>query len=91
METRLYIGNMSKELTEQDLRAMFTEAGAVKTVDIVMDSKSGRPRGFAFVTMNSQEEAEKAIALIHGKEINGQAMKVNITLPREERPDQKGN
>lgn len=86
METRLYIGNMSQETTEEDLRAMFSEAGAVEAIDVVIDRKSGRPRGFAFVTMTSQEEAEKAIELFNAKEVNGQTLKVNITLPREEQP-----
>jgi RNA recognition motif-containing protein len=86
METRLYIGNMSQELTGDDLRAMFSEAGTVEAVDVVIDRKSGRSRGFAFVTMTSQEEAEKAIAMFNTKEVNGRALKVNITLPREERP-----
>ena len=86
METRLYIGNMSQETTEEDLRALFSEAGAVEAIDVVIDRKSGRPRGFAFVTMTSQEEAEKAIELFNAKEVNGQTLKVNITLPREEQP-----
>jgi RNA recognition motif-containing protein len=84
METRLYIGNMSQEITEQELRAMFSEAGNVESVDVVIDRKNGRPRGFAFVTMNSQEEAEKAIDMFNAKEVNGRTLKVNITLPREE-------
>lgn len=86
METRLYIGNMSQETTEEDLRAMFSEAGTVEAIEVVIDRKSGRPRGFAFVTMTSQEEAEKAIELFNAKEVNGQTLKVNITLPREEQP-----
>jgi RNA recognition motif-containing protein len=77
---------MSQETTEEDLRAMFSEAGAVEAIDVVIDRKSGRPRGFAFVTMTSQEEAEKAIELFNAKEVNGQTLKVNITLPREEQP-----
>jgi len=83
METRIYIGNMPHEMTEKDLQAMFSEAGIVESVDVVIDPKSGKPRGFAFVTMNSQEEAEKATALFNAKEVNGRTLKVNITLPRE--------
>jgi RNA recognition motif-containing protein len=86
METRLYIGNMSQEMTEQELRTMFSEAGNVESVDVVMDRKNGRSRGFAFVTMTSQEEAERAIDLFNEKEVNGRVLRVNITLPREERP-----
>jgi RNA recognition motif-containing protein len=84
METRLYIGNMPQEMTEQDLRTMFSEAGTVESVDVVMDRRIGKPRGFAFVTMNSLDEAEKAILMFNAKDINGRTLKVNITLPREE-------
>ncbi len=84
METRLYIGNMSQETTEQDLRTMFGEAGMVGSVDIVIDRKTGKPRGFAFVTMSSQAEAEKAVSLFNAKDVNSHTLKVNISLPREE-------
>lgn len=90
METRLYIGNMSKETTEQDLRTMFSEAGSVETVDVVMNHQTGKPRGFAFVTMSNQAEAEKAISMFNTKEVNSHALKVNISLPREERPVPNG-
>jgi RNA recognition motif-containing protein len=86
METRLYIGNMSQEMTEEDLHTMFSEAGTVEAVDVVIDPKSGKPRGFAFVTMSSQKEAEKATALFNAKEVYGRTLKVNITLPREAKP-----
>jgi RNA recognition motif-containing protein len=86
METRLYIGNMSQEMTEEDLRTMFSEAGTVEAVDVVIDRKSGKSRGFAFVTMNSQEATEKATAIFNAKEVNGRTLKVNITLPREAKP-----
>jgi RNA recognition motif-containing protein len=86
METRLYIGNLPQEMTAEDLRTMFSEAGTVEEVDLVIDHKSGKPRGFAFVTMNSQEEAEKATAQFNAKEVMGRMLKVNITLPREIKP-----
>lgn len=86
MEIRLYVGNLSKETTEQDLRAMFSEAGTVGLVEVVMDPKNGKSRGFAFVTMDSQDEAEKAVQMFNAKEVNGQTIKVNITVPRGERP-----
>lgn len=73
-------------MTEEDLRKMFSEVGSVEAVDIVIDQKNGRPRGFAFVTMNSQEEAEKAIAAFNEKEVNDLVLRVNITLPRETKP-----
>jgi RNA recognition motif-containing protein len=86
METKLYIGNMSHETTEQDLRTMFSEAGTVGSVDIIMDRMTGKPKGFAFVVMSSQDEAEKAITLFDSKDVNSRTLKVNIAKPREERP-----
>jgi len=77
---------MSKETTEQDLRTMFSEAGTVGSVDMVIDRKSGKPRGFAFVTMSSEAEAEKAVILFNAKDVNSHTLKVNISLPREDRP-----
>jgi RNA recognition motif-containing protein len=85
METKLYIGNMSYDTTEEDLRRMFSEAGTVGSVDIIKDRDSGRPKGFAFVTMNSQAEAEKAISMFNEKTVNDRPLTVNIARPREER------
>jgi len=85
METRLYIGNMSHATTEQDLRTMFAEAGTVGAVDVIMDRQTGQSKGFAFVTMSSQAEAEKAISLFDAKDVNERTLKVNIAKPREER------
>jgi RNA recognition motif-containing protein len=85
METKLYVGNMSYETTEQDLRTMFSEAGTVESVDVIMDRQTGRPKGFAFIMMSSQAEAEKAIALFDSKDVNSRTLKVNIARPREER------
>lgn len=77
---------MSYDTTEQTLQALFSEAGAVQSVEIIKDRYSGRPKGFAFVTMGSQAEMEKAIALLNGKEVEGRALTVNVAKPREERP-----
>lgn len=85
METRLYIGNMSKETTEQDLRSMFSEAGKVETVDVVVNRQNGTSRGFAFVTMSNQDEAEKAVSMFNEKELNSHTLKVNISVPRQDR------
>jgi cold-inducible RNA-binding protein len=85
METKLYVGNMSHETTEQDLRTMFSESGSVGTVEIIMDRQSGKPKGFAFVMMSSQAEAEKAISMFNDKIVNDHPLKVNIARPREER------
>jgi RNA recognition motif-containing protein len=85
METKLYVGNMSYDTTEEDLRTMFSEAGAVGSVDIIKDRDTGRPKGFAFITMSSQVEAEKAISMFNEKSVNDRALTVNIARPREER------
>lgn len=86
METRVYIGNMSQSTTEEELRTMFSEAGTVGSIDVIMDRQSGKPKGFAFVTMNSLEEAEKAISMLDGKDVKEHTLKVNVAKPREERP-----
>ena len=78
METKIYIGNMSHETTEDDLRTMFSEAGTVGSVNVIMDRQTGEPRGFAFVTMSSQAEADNAISMFDTKELHAQALKVNI-------------
>lgn len=85
MEAKLYIGNMSYDTTEDELRTLFSEAGTVGSVDIIKDRDTGRPKGFAFITMNSQAEAEKAISMFNEKTINDRALTVNIARPREER------
>lgn len=90
METKLYVGNMSYDTTEEDLRKMFSEAGTVEAVDIIKDRDSGRSKGFAFVTMNSQVEAEKAIGMFNEKSVNDRTLTVNIARPREERPRSGG-
>jgi RNA recognition motif-containing protein len=86
METKLYVGNMSYDTTEADLREMFGEAGTVGSVDIIKDRDTGRSKGFAFITMSSQVEAEKAISMFNGKTVNNRPLTVNIARPREERP-----
>ncbi len=86
MDVRLYIANLPPEMTKQDLQTMFSEAGTVALVEMAIEPKSGKSRGFAFVTMHSQEEAEKAVDIFNGKDVNGHILRVNITLPREEQP-----
>ena len=76
---------MSYDTTEEQLRTMFSEAGSVGSVDIIMDRSTGRPKGFAFVMMSTQAEAEKAIGLFNGKSVNDRALTVNLARPREER------
>lgn len=86
MEVKLYVGNMSYDTTEDQLRTMFTEAGAVVSADVIKDRDTGRSKGFAFVTMGSQADAAKAISMFNGKEVDGRPLTVNTAKPREERP-----
>jgi RNA recognition motif-containing protein len=86
MEAKLYIGNLSYETTEEGLRNLMSQAGTVAAVDMIKDRDTGRPKGFAFVTMGSQAEAEKAISMFDGTTLDDRAIKVNIARPREERP-----
>jgi RNA recognition motif-containing protein len=84
METKLYVGNLSYKTTEQDLRTMFNEVGSVMFVEVIKDRQTGDPKGFAFVTMNSQEEADKAISTFNGKIVDERPLRVNIAKPRED-------
>jgi RNA recognition motif-containing protein len=90
MVTKLYIGNLSYDTTEEKLRELLSQAGTVSTVDMIKDRDTGSPKGFAFAEMSSQAEAEKAISMFNEKEIDGRAIKVNIARPREERPRSGG-
>jgi RNA recognition motif-containing protein len=85
MSTKLYVGNLSFDITENDLRDMMATHGPVNEVSVIMDKVTGRARGFAFVTMNTQEAATAAIAALNGKEFQGRALTVNEARPREER------
>ncbi len=86
MENKLYVGNLSYNTTEDTLRTMFGEAGTVTSVAMITDRETGSPKGFAFVEMSSQAEAQKAIAMFNEKTVDGRAIKVNVARPREERP-----
>jgi RNA recognition motif-containing protein len=86
MSNKLFVGNLSFKTTENDLQDAFAAFGAVTETNLMMDRMTNRPRGFAFVTMASAEEAEKAIAGMNGKELDGRALTVNVARPREERP-----
>ncbi len=85
MSTKLFVGNLEFKVTENDLRDAFAAHGTVVEVNLVTDRLSGRPRGFAFITMSSPEEAQKAIDALNGKELGGRALNVNIARPREQR------
>lgn len=78
----IYIGNLSYETTEDDLRQAFEGFGEVTGVNIIMDRDSGRPRGFAFVEMSSAEEGNAAISGLNGQELNGRTLNVNEARPR---------
>lgn len=86
MDAKLYVGNLSYDTTEESLRRAFAQAGTVVSVDIIKDRDTGRTKGFAFITMNNQEEAENAIKLWNGKSLDNREIKVNIARPREEKP-----
>ena len=86
MESKLYVGNLSYETTEDSLRAKFAEAGTVVTVDMIKDRYTGQMKGFAFVTMSSNEEAQKAIKMLNEQMLDNRAIKVNVAKPREEQP-----
>jgi RNA recognition motif-containing protein len=86
MSAKLFVGNLSFNLTENELQDAFAAHGTVLEANLMMDRATGRPRGFGFVTMSTPEEAEKAIAAMHGKELGGRALTVNIARPREDRP-----
>jgi RNA recognition motif-containing protein len=85
MIKKLFVGNLSFTVTEPDLQELFAQHGLVKEVHLMLDRASGRPRGFAFVEMQTAQDAEAAIAALHGKEFEGRALTVNIARPREER------
>ncbi|MBE2216169.1 MAG: RNA-binding protein [Opitutaceae bacterium] len=82
--SKLYVGNLSFKSTEEDVRAVFEQFGAVTDVFIAMDKMTGRPRGFAFVTMGTPEEAKVAAEKLNGQELDGRVMTVNEARPKEE-------
>ena len=84
MSTKLYVGNLPFDVTEDDLRNKLSEHGAVNEIVVVMDRDTGRPRGFAFATMNTPEAATATIAALNGKDWKGRALTVNEARPREE-------
>ena len=86
MATKLFVGNLSFNTTENDLLDMFKQAGTVSSCELIMDKFTNKSRGFAFVTMGTQEEATAAITQLNGKEVDGRALTVNEARPREERP-----
>jgi RNA recognition motif-containing protein len=86
MENKLFVGNLPWAATESDIRAHFSQAGEVTSVEVMMDKFTGRPRGFAFVTMGNAQQAQDAIAKTENIDFMGRPLKVNVARPREERP-----
>ena len=84
MGNKLYVGNLSFDTTENDLQDLFSAAGSVKEAALVQDRSTGQSRGFGFVTMSSDEEAQKAISQFHGKNFQGRDLTVNEARPRED-------
>lgn len=83
---KLFVGNLSFDATEDSLRTLFSEVGTVETATIIIDKMSNRSKGFGFVEMSTEEEAQKAVAELNGKEVDGRALTVNEARPMEERP-----
>lgn len=86
MSRKLFVGNLPYETMEQDLEALFAQAGQVETVSVMRDRMTGRARGFAFVEMASDDDAQKAIAQLHGHQLGGRALTVNEARPQVARP-----
>lgn len=84
MDTRLYVGNLSKSTTQEELNTLFTQAGRVTAVEVIKERKSGESKGFAFVTMGEQSEANKAVSMFNAYSVGGHALKVDLAKPREQ-------
>src|SRR5512135_1882395 len=85
MESKLYVGNLPYSTTEEELRSMFSEAGTVSSVALIKDRDTGQSKGFAFVEMSTQVEAEKAISMFNGHSMGQRELKVSLARPRDER------
>jgi len=90
MEAKLYVGNLSYQTTEDELRDLFAQAGTVVSVDLIKDRDTGSSKGFAFVTMGAQNEADNAIQLFNGRSLGDREIRVSIARPREDRPQGGG-
>jgi RNA recognition motif-containing protein len=86
MNNKLFVGNLSFDTTENDLQDAFAAFGTVSETNLMMDRTTNKSRGFGFVTMSTDEEAQAAIAGLNGKDMGGRALTVNVARPREERP-----
>ena len=86
MEAKLYVGNLPYTTVDTDLQTLFSQAGTVKSAQVIRDRASGRSKGFGFVEMSSSDEAQSAITMFHGKDYSGRPLTVNLARPREDRP-----
>ena len=84
-QNKLYVGNLSFNSTENDINEAFGAHGTVTSVNVIMDRDTGRPRGFAFVEMSTDQEAQSAVQALDGQDLDGRSLKVNIAKPREPR------
>src|SRR5690349_16041245 len=87
MSKRLFVGSLGYQLTEDDLKELFAPAGTVSSVNVITDRDSGQSKGFGFVEMNSEDEAQAAIKMLNGKEVGGRQITVNVARPMTERPN----
>ncbi len=85
MDVKIYVGNLAKSTTEDELKNLFTEVGPVALVEVIKDRDSGQSKGFAFITMNEQAAADSAISKFNGFSLGGNELKVNIAKPKVER------
>ncbi len=90
MPKRIYVGNLPFSATDDEVRQMFEAYGSVNSVSLITDRETGRPRGFGFVEMESDEDAETAISQLHQSQMGGRSLNVNEARPREPRPQRGG-
>ena len=90
-QNRLFVGNLSYQTAENDLQDYFSQAGAVTSVNLMLDKVTGKSRGFAFIEFATSEEAGKAVEQFHNKEFQGRALTVNVARPKEERAPRWAN
>jgi len=86
---KIYVGNLSYNMTDEEMEKLFTAFGEVTENKVIMDRESGRSKGFGFIEMPNQEEGEEAIKQLDGKEIDGRNIKVNVAKPKENRPPRR--
>ncbi|HEY6072089.1 MAG TPA: RNA-binding protein [Anaerolineales bacterium] len=82
MDIKLYVGNLPKSATQDELNTLFAQAGAVTSVEMIQDRKSGESKGFAFITMGAQEDADQAIRMFNDYSLSDRPLKVNVAKPR---------